>query len=70
MLTPEHLWNELVEEADEDPIRAAASVSALQAEPRPRAEGFDVTSERERANAVIARWNLGQPELLTRMARV
>ena len=41
MRTPEHLWNELVEGADEDPITAAASVSASQAEPRPRAEGFD-----------------------------
>ncbi len=37
MLTPEHLWNELVQEADEDPITAAASVSAWQAERYPRA---------------------------------
>ena len=83
MLSPEHPWNDLVEEADEDPITAAASVSAPQAERHPPAAGFDVTSERERANAVIARWNLGQPNwstirvfskqivsIITRMARV
>ncbi len=55
MLTPERLWNELVEEADEDPITAAASVNASQAERDPRAASFDVKAERERANAVIPR---------------
>ena len=54
MLTPEDLWNKLVEEAGEDPITAAASVSASQAERDLRAAGFDVKAERERANAVIA----------------
>jgi hypothetical protein len=54
MLTPEDLWNKLVEEAGDDEIAAAASVTASQAEPDLRAAGFDVKAERDRASAVIA----------------
>jgi hypothetical protein len=54
MLTPEDLWDKLVEEAGEDPIAAAASVSPSQAEQDLRAAGFDVKAERDRADAVIA----------------
>ncbi len=54
MLTPEDLWNKLVEETGEEEITTAASVSASQAERDLRAAGFDVKAEREQANAVIA----------------
>jgi hypothetical protein len=54
MLTPEDLWDKLVEEAGEDPIATATRVSPSHAEQDLRAAGFDVKAERERANAVIA----------------
>jgi hypothetical protein len=54
MLTPEDLWNKLVEETGEEEITAATSVSASQAERDLRAAGFDVKAERDRASAVIA----------------
>src|SRR5450755_858993 len=41
MLTPEDLWNRLVEEAGEDAVTDATSVQASQAEQYLKAAGFD-----------------------------
>jgi hypothetical protein len=54
MPTPEELWQGLVEEAGEDAIAGAASVSVAEAERDLTAAGFDVKAERARANATIS----------------
>jgi hypothetical protein len=47
------LWKELVDEAGEDEIERAASVSVEQAEAELRAAGFDVEAERVKARAFL-----------------
>jgi hypothetical protein len=51
---PKELWDELVEEAGEDEIEKAASMSVAQAEAELRAAGVDVDAERARARARLA----------------
>jgi hypothetical protein len=51
---PKELWDELVEEAGEEEIEKAASMSVAQAEAELRAAGVDVDAERARARALIA----------------
>jgi hypothetical protein len=51
---PKELWDELVEEAGEDEIEKAASMSVAQAEAELRAAGVDVDAERARARALLA----------------
>jgi ferric-dicitrate binding protein FerR (iron transport regulator) len=53
MPTPETLWQRLVDEAGDDAIDSAASVSVTQAERDLVAAGFDVKAERAHANAQI-----------------
>jgi hypothetical protein len=53
-ISDEELWAELVEEAGEDLIEAAASVSVEQAEADLRAAGFDLDEEQARAEAFLA----------------
>ena len=48
------LWKELVDEAGEDAVDRAASVSVAEAERELAAAGFDVDAEREVARALIA----------------
>jgi len=52
-MTEEELWNELVDEAGEDLIEEAASVSVADAEAYLRAHGYDVDAERARAEAFL-----------------
>jgi hypothetical protein len=47
------LWNKLVDEAGEEEIERAASMSVEQAEAELRAAGFDVAEERAKANAFL-----------------
>jgi hypothetical protein len=47
------LWSHLADEAAEDEIERAASVSVEQAEAELRAAGFDVAEERAKANAFL-----------------
>jgi hypothetical protein len=47
------LWNRLVDEASEDEIDRAASVSVEQAERELAAAGFDVAAERAKASAFL-----------------
>ena len=47
------LWRELVDEAGEDAIDRAATVSVAQAEAELKAAGFDVAAERAKANAFL-----------------
>jgi hypothetical protein len=47
------LWKKLVDEAGEDEIDRAASVSVEQAEADLKAAGFDVAAERAKANAFL-----------------
>jgi hypothetical protein len=54
MVTPEQLWQTLVEEAGEDAIASAASATVAQAEQELALAGFDVAAERARANERIA----------------
>jgi hypothetical protein len=49
----EELWRRLVEEAGEDEIVRAASVSVAQAEKELAEAGFDVAAERARADAFL-----------------
>jgi hypothetical protein len=49
--SPQSLWKELVDEAGEDAIEAAAAVSVAQAERDLAAAGFDVAAERAAALA-------------------
>jgi hypothetical protein len=51
---PEVLWRQLVDEAGEDAIEQAASVSVAEAERELAAAGFDVAAERAVALARIA----------------
>lgn len=52
--TPLELWERLVEEAGEELIERAASVSVAQAEKELRAVGFDVEAERAEGEAFLA----------------
>lgn len=54
MSREEALWAELVDEAGEEEIEEAASVSVEQAEAELRAAGFDVDAENARAEAFLA----------------
>jgi|HubBroStandDraft_6_1064221.scaffolds.fasta_scaffold114540_2 hypothetical protein len=47
------LWRELVDEAGEDAIDRAATVSVAQAEAELKTAGFDVAAERAKANAFV-----------------
>jgi hypothetical protein len=47
------LWQELVDEAGEELIEAAAAVSVEQAEKELAEAGFDVAAERARAEAFL-----------------
>ena len=47
------LWNKLVDEAGEDEVDRAASMSVEQAEAELKAAGFDVAEERAKANAFL-----------------
>ena len=47
------LWRELVDEAGEDEIERAASVSVAEAEAELAAAGFDVAAERAKASAFV-----------------
>jgi hypothetical protein len=51
--TAQSIWQELVDEAGEDAIEAAAAVSVAQAERDLAAAGFDVAAERAAALAWI-----------------
>jgi hypothetical protein len=51
--TPRDIWNALVDEAGEDEIERAASVSVEEAERELAAAGFDVAAERARASAFL-----------------
>jgi hypothetical protein len=53
MTREEKLWQKLVDEAGEDLIEEAASVSVAQAEKDLAAWGFDVAAERARAEAFL-----------------
>ncbi|MBV9949105.1 MAG: hypothetical protein JOZ69_19815 [Myxococcales bacterium] len=55
------LWTRLADEASEDEIDRAASVSVEQAEAELRAAGFDVAAERARANAFLEGLESGAP---------
>jgi hypothetical protein len=55
------LWKELVDEAGEDEIDRAASVSVEQAEAELRAAGFDVEAERAKARAFLDELEGGAP---------
>jgi len=57
--TAQELWQRLVDEAGEDLIERAASVSVAQAEKELRDAGFDVKAERAAAEAFLA--ELEQP---------
>jgi hypothetical protein len=52
--SPESLWRQLVEEAGEDAVERAASVTVAEAERDLAAAGFDVAAERRVALAHIA----------------
>jgi hypothetical protein len=51
--SPEAIWQRLVDDAGEEAIEAAASVSVAEAERDLAAAGFDVTAERAAAVAQI-----------------
>jgi hypothetical protein len=55
------LWKKLVDEAGEDEIDRAASVSVEQAEADLKAAGFDVAAERAKANAFLDALEGGAP---------
>jgi hypothetical protein len=57
--SPEEIWRRLVEEAGEDEIERAASVSVAQAEKDLAAAGFDVAAEREKADALLRKLEQG-----------
>ena len=59
--SPESLWQQLVDEAGEDLIDEAASVSVAQAERELTAAGFDVAAERRAAETLIAALESGRP---------
>ena len=51
--SPEEVWRQLVDEAGEDEIERATSVSVAQAEKELAEAGFDVAAERAKAEAII-----------------
>jgi len=51
--SPVEVWRQLVDEAGEDEIERAASVSVEQAEKELTAGGFDVAAERAKAEAFL-----------------
>jgi hypothetical protein len=51
--TPEELWKKLVDEAGEEEIERAASISVAQAEKELAEAGFDVATERAKAEAFL-----------------
>ena len=51
--SPVEVWRQLVDEAGEDEIERAASVSVEQAEKELTAAGFDVAAERAKAEALL-----------------
>jgi hypothetical protein len=53
MRSAEELWRRVVEEAGEDEIERAASVSVAQAEKELAEAGFDVAAERARGEALL-----------------
>jgi hypothetical protein len=61
------LWEELVDEAGEDEIDRAASVSVAQAEAELKAAGFDVAAERAKASALLDALQSGAPEEVTKV---
>jgi hypothetical protein len=62
------LWKKLVDEAGEDEIDRAASVSVEQAEADLKAAGFDVAAERAKANALLDTLESGAPRSAPRVA--
>jgi hypothetical protein len=62
------LWKKLVDEAGEDEIDRAASVSVEQAEADLKAAGFDVAAERANANAFLDALESGAPPSAPRVA--
>jgi len=52
--SPEQLWRQLTDEAGDDPVDRAASVSVAQAEGELGEAGFDVAAERAKADALLA----------------
>jgi hypothetical protein len=62
------LWKKLVDEAGEDEIDRAASVSVEQAEADLKAAGFDVAAERAKANAFLDALESGPPRSAPRVA--
>ncbi len=64
------LWNKLVDEAGDEEIERAASVSLEQAEAELRAAGFDVAEERAKANAFLDALEGGTRESPLRLAGV
>jgi hypothetical protein len=62
------LWKKLVDEAGEDEIDRAASVSVEQAEADLKAAGFDVAAERAKANAFLDALESGAPRSAPREA--
>jgi hypothetical protein len=59
--TAKELWDKLVEEAGEDEVERAASVSVEQAEKELAEAGFDVAAERARAEAFLLDLENGSP---------
>jgi hypothetical protein len=62
------LWKKLVDEAGEDEIDRAASVSVEQAEADLKVAGFDVAAERAKANAFLDVLESGAPRSAPRVA--
>jgi hypothetical protein len=58
--TPKEVWQKLVDEAGEEEIERAASVSVEQAEKELAAAGFDVAAERATANAFLEALERGE----------
>ncbi|MDP9002075.1 MAG: hypothetical protein M3O46_18435 [Myxococcota bacterium] len=56
---PEEIWRQLVDEAGDDEIDRAASVSVAQAEKDLAQAGFDVAAEREKANVILRELEAG-----------
>lgn len=52
--SPGELWRQLTDEAGDDPVDRAASVSVAQAEGELGEAGFDVAAERAKADALLA----------------
>jgi hypothetical protein len=62
------LWKKLVDEAGEDEIDRAASVSVEQAEADLKVAGFDVAAERAKANEFLDALESGAPRSAPRVA--